>query len=315
MQQLSVSATQLLNYLQNLFECESRKEALRELDILYAVLGALADVKKMECAHRLAGFCILYGNYAGVTLFNSYDQKFTPRVLWSLIKNETDGFSDIDIGSFPGATWEEIAQTGHLLRRNSEAIFGYNPDTNNPKGLENLYDLQLIAEEAEGLKQKLNKRRTKKLKPLHTAFTCNYCWREINSGKWCEYHTAGTSERKKADRRVEPYREQLGLVRLELHKNKQSYDTFKYLKNWATINEINSDDWPALLKELDGRENIDYSVSNLRKKQHQIFMSEHYSDPKHALAKFEDASVLLKAVLMRAEAYLRADVIVVSKKA
>ena len=260
-------------------------------------------------------FVVLFGAEVGEELYEYYleNEKFNPQALWGFVSEainrpsiSLDESKKVDLCSFPTKTWKEISQTGRLLRRGSIIFLGYDPVSNTPSELKKLYDVLLVAEEAEALQAKLKKRRSKKLSPLKSPFICKYCWRDIEQGGVCELHKAGMSERKKADRRKNLLPKQLKEVRFEMRRTEHPYNSFSSLKAWADKNRVSFEDKSKLLELLDGREGVNYSVGYLVEKQCAILNMDS--------SEILDPERLLTAVLVRAEAYLRADAIVVSKK-
>ena len=248
-----------------------------------------------------------------VPLDQNKNTRFNPQTLWGYISEnikrapiDHPNDDEIDLCSFPSSTWREIAETGRMLRRNSEAIFGFDPSTQKPPELQHLYDVLLVAEDAEMLQKKLKKIRVKKQQALHIGSTCKYCWRDIDIGSWCELHAPSTAERKKADRRMKLYSDQLTKVRIELKQSGSIETTFTYLNRWAEKNDVSLENKSLLLERLDGRGSTDYSISYLLQKQCSLLNLE-----PHQIQNHEN---LVIAVLLRAEAYLRADALVISRK-
>lgn len=265
---------------------------------------------------------ILFGEAIGRALggYIEENQVINPQCLWGFIREHIERCEFLDdltveqLVRVPPNSWDELAHFGKFNRCYLDVFLDYDSFENMPCKLFELHQVFLVAEEALMLRSKFKKMRVTKLPKIIPASVCKYCWRETENNEICEVHGHGTAARKRADRAMKYYSDILTQLKLELIRNNRKKKTsekmgnvweekevYVHLNRWAKENGVAFSDKSKLLESLDGT-GTSYGLDVLRDKQEKLLRGLQLSSKKPQL--------LLDAVLLRAEAFLRAEDIV-----
>lgn len=245
---------------------------------------------------------------------NIGETSITPSIIWGFIKETTDRslLEEADLLWLSGIspkTWNQLHSVGKQFRKTSYALSDYDPLTREPVEKESLYNVIMVAEQAEAIKISLTSPRLKPSGRLVPAGVCKYCWRELfqspisdkgRKQQTCIVHRHGEPARKRADRAMKKYPEIHTELMTSYNKGSRIDDLLTNLRAWAQVNEIDFSHKSEILEKYDGRIGVNYSIDALVENQIILLSSELPIGQGHQ-------SRMLDAVLLRAEEFLNAE--------